>query len=618
MRARAAKQRFPIAQWKEELSVMQDTAIKLSQKQAFKQRPKPSKFSTMGSGIASPTRFWSGQSSLPGTVPSTALTSALPTAANTAPNSAFNTAPPSGRSTRQHSPTGENSTRRAIMSLGLRTGPGHATPEREGRLRKRLTKSRPTSRAPSASGLDSAPGSRNTSPTRRFKRKSKSQVRESAMLMTSEDVPPIPSMLVPEQAHAARASRFTEVTEHDDLNGNNLGRSDVRRLRFEDDNLAEEISRGLHAGGDSINETVVDEYILTPEQQATSVGERNLAALRFSLLAENGPSADAGPPRSRFERTDSSSSISSMSEMPVPQDRLLNSGSNTPSLEEQQQYITAPAAAYLNLDTVLQGKKDYKLQSVEPFFTDPTGLYQNAFEKKLEKLDGKSSEGPLCVEEYLTASEKDWFNRFRNVKMGKSAASTPASSVFRLPLTRRNSSSSISIGDPETMAIDEAEYNRAEQYLLNDDYQPPTGVRRLMMRRIGQWPLYSFLLAFVSIPPAELSSMTDMATGPNNRSKFISNHTTHRCGRSSGGETLHHRYHLHGLFHDMVGDFPNLQICLRACHPVCLLWTRLLPTWHGAICEDRLRTWLGAKYGYRILCHCIGQRRVFLCLEFRQ
>lgn len=491
MRARAAKQRFPIAQWKEDLSVMQDTAIKLSQKQAFNQRARASKFSAIGLGIATPSRFWSGQSSLPGTVPVSALPSAVPTAANTAPN----TAPPSGRSTRQHSPTGEASTRRTILSLGLRTGPGHAAPEREGRQRKRLTKSHPTSRANSTSGADSTPGSRNNSPMRRFKRKSKSKIRESAMHTTSDDIPPIPTVPASEQVNAPKMSRFTEVADNDDFESNNASQGDVRRLRFNDDSI-QEISRGLHVSGDSVEDSVVDEYILSPEQQAESIEHRRAVTGRLSLMAQSGGSADAGPSLPHLVRDNSSGSISSMSETPVARDRLLDSGANTPSPEEEP--ITAPAAAYLNLDTVLQGKKDYKLQSVEPFFTDPTGLYQDAFEKKLEKLDGKSSEGPLCVEEYLTASEKDWFNRFRNVKMGKSAASTPASSVFRLPLTRRNSTSSASSGTPETMAINEAEYNRADQYLLNDDYKPPTGVRRVMMRRIGQWPLYSFLLAFVS------------------------------------------------------------------------------------------------------------------------
>lgn len=493
MRARAAKQRFPIAQWKEDLSVMQDTAIKLSQKQAFKQRSKGSLFSAIGSGLASPTRFWSGQSSLPGTIPASALPSALPTAANTPPNSA----PPSGRSTRQHSPTGESSIRRTILSLGLRTGPGHAAPEREGRQRKRLTKSHPASRAGSASGADSAPGSRNTSSMRRFKGKSKSQVREGPTLTTSESIPPIPSVPVLEPTHASRTSRFTEITGQDEVESNNASQGDVRRFRFDDENLIEEIARGLPPSGEIVDEAVVDEYILTPEQQAASIEEHRTAAVRLSLLAQSGDGAGAGSSRPHFVRTGSSDSISSISDTPVAHDRLLNSGANTPpSLEAPA--VTAPPAAYLNMHTVLQGKKDYKLQSVEPFFTDPTGLYQDAFEKKLEKLDGKSSEGPLCVEEYLTASEKDWFNRFRDVKMGKSAASTPASSVFRLPLTRRNSTSSTSSGAPETMALNEAEYNRAEQYLLNDDYKPPTGIRRVMMRRFGQWPLYSFLLAFVS------------------------------------------------------------------------------------------------------------------------
>ncbi|KAK3167500.1 hypothetical protein OEA41_010627 [Lepraria neglecta] len=121
---------------------------------------------------------------------------------------------------------------------------------------------------------------------------------------------------------------------------------------------------------------------------------------------------------------------------------------------------------------VLQGKKDYKLQSVEPFFTDPTGLYYNAFEKKLKKLNGKLSEGTLYV------------------KMGKSAESTPASSVFRLTLTRHDSAGSANSATLD--AVDDAEYNRAEQYLLNEDYKPPTGVKRILLMRIGQWFIRSY------------------------------------------------------------------------------------------------------------------------------
>ena len=493
MRARAALQRFPIAQWVEDLSVMQDTAIKISQKQAFKQRPRNSLFSSSASGVTTPRRFWSGESSLPNTVPSSALPSALP----------------SGQSTRAPSPSGEDSTRRAQLSLGLRVGPGHAPPKRESRLRKRLTRSNPASRNSSA-GPSSAPGSRAASPARRFRRKSKSHVRDSAIDTTSEDVPampPLPEQLnglfpsippLPEQSRGGNASRNTESAGQVDIEASTTSQGDMRRMRFQNGSFTEHGQNGSASADertdleDDAIEAVVDEYILSPEEQEASKRQRRAAALRMSLSSNEHDSAGSGPSHSVLGRSVSSESLGSKPGTPMAYERLVTSGSG--STPGPQNSMTTPAAAFLSLGTVLQGKKDYKLQSVEPFFTDPTGLYYKAFEKKLAKLNAKSSEGSLCVEEYLTASEKDWFNRFRDVKMGKSPESTPASSVFRLPLTRQNSTGSVATID-ETR---DAEYNRGEQYLLQEDYQPPTGIKKVLLRRIGQWPLYSFLLAFVS------------------------------------------------------------------------------------------------------------------------
>ena len=82
-------------------------------------------------------------------------------------------------------------------------------------------------------------------------------------------------------------------------------------------------------------------------------------------------------------------------------------GANEPMLPEQVHSGDEPisgnlissSVARLSLGAVVQGKKDYKLQNVEPFFDDPTGLYYNAFERKLDNLNGRTSEGSLCVEE---------------------------------------------------------------------------------------------------------------------------------------------------------------------------------------------------------------------------
>ena len=147
----------------------------------------------------------------------------------------------------------------------------------------------------------------------------------------------------------------------------------------------------------------------------------------------------------------------------------------------------------LSRDSVIQGKKDYKLQIVEPFFTDPTQQYSRAFVKDLDKINGKTSEDSLCIETYLVKSEKEWFNRFHNVKMGKSGATTPASSVFRMKMFSRPGSIF-----EEPMASENASHDRHDQFLLQDDYEAPTGLRRILHTKIRDWPIYTFLLAFVS------------------------------------------------------------------------------------------------------------------------
>ncbi|KAL8687531.1 MAG: hypothetical protein Q9224_005123 [Gallowayella concinna] len=155
--------------------------------------------------------------------------------------------------------------------------------------------------------------------------------------------------------------------------------------------------------------------------------------------------------------------------------------------------------------TVLQGKKDYALQNVEPFFTDPTGLYYKAFNAELNDLNSKNSEDALCIEEYLTMSEKDWYNRLHKVKMGKRASRARPATIFNAPLRRQGSVVSIFNENVEAAAVPD---NSAEQYLLKEQYQPPSGLKKLLLRRARDWPFYSFLLAFGQIIAANSYQVT--------------------------------------------------------------------------------------------------------------
>lgn len=122
----------------------------------------------------------------------------------------------------------------------------------------------------------------------------------------------------------------------------------------------------------------------------------------------------------------------------------------------------------LTLDTVAAGRKDFKLQNVDPFFNDPSGRYFEKFEKHLDEHIEDLSSDKLCVEDYLKKSEKDWFGKFYDAKLGK----TPGKD---------------SSDNPE------------EEFQLGHDHVAPKLLRKWLQKKVGDWPIYTFLLAFGQI-----------------------------------------------------------------------------------------------------------------------
>ena len=410
MRARSAMQRYPVAQWKETLSILQDNAIRLNQKQTLRQGLRTPRSGTNSDGNTTPLRFWyrSGLSSV-------------------APMSRSHSRSQSRTASRAQSPS--RGTELGLPSLGRKLGPGHSldTSER-GRRRNRLSKPNPHRDSSAASQIG---------------------VAISAPLEASDATTPAPA-----------DNRVPRITEADN-----------------EDSMADS----------------TDEYLITPEQAEANKKTSQLAALEdFSE-----PDSQGHIYQPSFA-PDTTLSQSILADSPVAQ-----SGAEEPLVPESAHVTGAPdgsgliaaSVARLSLGTVVKNKKDYKLQNVDPFFDDPTGLYYKAFDKKLDELNGKTSEGPLCVEEYLVNSERDWFNRFRGAKMGRT--SLPVSPMFR---TRDNSPApSISNGQTRSNSVSTNAEEGVEQFLLQEDYQPPTGLKKILLRKIGDWPVYTFFLAFVSL-----------------------------------------------------------------------------------------------------------------------
>ena len=422
------------------------------------------------------------------------------------------------------------------MSLGRRTGPGH-DPERAGRKRNRLSKANPS--------RDTSVDSQAPESSRRGRHSSRSRPRISNPIPTSaigtvigsSTIPPLPS-----QTRGNRVSRISEVTD-EDVHGNVISSEG----RVDCDSMAEEIAENT-AEEDNGDEDGADEYILSPEQAEASKKKAKLATLRLALevraeasetsgaLPPFAPSGFPVPPSPSVPGTPMAGDMLLSSDQPGSDSSISRRSSSdegishVPPVPAQSPTngltfgdpVGPPSDTTLSLGTVLQGKKDYKLQSVDPFFTDPTGLYYHAFEQRLEKLNGKTSEGSLCVEEYLVKSEKDWFNRFRSVKMGKSAASTPASSIFRM---RRGSPAGSIV--TESQVSDGGFDNDADQFLLQENYRPPTGLKKSLLRRIGDWPLYSILLAFVSLSITGYVYSLMSVAGSNHSCQLLSDYPTY-------------------------------------------------------------------------------------------
>ncbi|KAK3695819.1 putative cell wall alpha-1, 3-glucan synthase [Podospora appendiculata] len=164
----------------------------------------------------------------------------------------------------------------------------------------------------------------------------------------------------------------------------------------------------------------------------------------------------------------------------------------------------------LSVVDVVGERHDFKLQKVDPFFTDANGEYYKEFEQKLQNLTAKNSDTELCIEDYLKESEKTWFKEFREAKLGRSRDVSRERSPAPSLLVKKNRQSRVSsvasvnsIAPSDEEDNDEhdrqQESNRDDEFLLGDGYKPPTGLKKLLSIRLGDWPVYSFILALGQI-----------------------------------------------------------------------------------------------------------------------
>ncbi|KAK5195631.1 Cell wall alpha-1,3-glucan synthase ags1 [Exophiala xenobiotica] len=411
MRARSAKQRFPVAQWCEDLEILQSTAIRIHDKVEATKR-----HSVAGEMI------WP-HSSLPSPGASGAITPAYSRAPSYAGLSSLTSRLWSHAHSRE--PTHDNSARSGsglsrTASLGSHRGPGHVG-ARDGE-EPHVPAILPS--VPDVEGDDTGLGT-------------------------------------------AVTQNYNEAAGHEDDS---------------DDN-------------DSDN----DEGVTMPTQTRG----------RYERVPCNDEVPFSSPPRSPgLEMTNMPNQITSPDDSPpLPSPQRPDSGllMPPPLMRAESHNRISASPSMLSVNSIVGEKTDFKLQKVDPFFTDSSGEFARAFEKKLDGLDGRNSETSACIEEFLVKSEKQWFVTFRNVKLGRHNVHSRQPSVYA-PQESRPTSSYESNSDHGSGERDSNSMN--DEFLLGRDYKPPTGLRNWMQLRIGDWPVYAFFMGFGQIIAANSYQIT--------------------------------------------------------------------------------------------------------------
>lgn len=207
--------------------------------------------------------------------------------------------------------------------------------------------------------------------------------------------------------------------------------------------------------------------------------------------------------------------------------RVVPSESSAPPTADDEMTIEAiegshadPArrAGHLfSYDAIVDNKSVFELQKVDANFTDSQNEFYNDFSRQLGSINVKSSEGRLCIDKFLTKSEKAWFGRFHLAKLGTDPETSWPTTLPGLlawiqarwqrlrqdfkrdPDSDRDGQSS----SPGRQSTVESIYDK--NFSLGSQYEPPNGMKKLLQKKIGDWQLYCFLLAFVrlrSYPPS--------------------------------------------------------------------------------------------------------------------
>lgn len=200
--------------------------------------------------------------------------------------------------------------------------------------------------------------------------------------------------------------------------------------------------------------------------------------------------------------------------------------------------VQAILHAQTSPESILTKRRHYTVRNRETPFTDSTEFYYKSFAIMLRALNSKNSEKNLCIERYLTQSEALWFSCAQGSRMGKPRASSPSSLAYIQKLQHRNTPRKFQSLDIE----------KASQSVSEPHHRTMTGLRSILLIQIGDWPVYSLLIALVRMEKAVLmkSFLADnIFKGPDSCSELLPYYPPDGRDWSVRHGILHHVFNIH-------------------------------------------------------------------------
>ncbi|KAL2313149.1 Cell wall alpha-1,3-glucan synthase ags1 [Schizosaccharomyces pombe] len=424
LRARSAKQRFPVSQWKAKLEALTDGCIKCSQKYGRNSRSRSSFYSLIHESFSRSSEV-------------------LPTSSDT--NLDAKRAEEAEMIMIETPPTAEANTGAKLdrsLSLGSRRGPGHTTED------------------DASDGLDT--------------------IQEESM------------------------------TAGDSTSGG----SDISRYR------AERLNPDSHSPSEYSFDS--GDYEFDPQRSYyyddlfdddTTI--RNAPSFRPQMGSFDAEHA-VGATFSQDDLSDPARSVDSDSVSPPLPPFVAGSNPNARNNNNPYFYGNLHTESSLSLASVMSGKekRDFSLTRVEETFTDEDGQALRSFSEKLQKLNAKNSKDDLCIEQYLMKSERSFFHERRAIKLG---LQKPNKLHVNELSSHSGTEESESLSNGQTSyddiiaVTDESNYTQ----LGDDDFKTIHGLKKFMLFKIYDWPIYSIFLALGQILAATAYQLT-LFTGTSN------------------------------------------------------------------------------------------------------